>query len=97
MSGNLPVAAACPYWHHLQQQPAAEATDPEFQDRLNSESDELTAVVLLRLDGSRGLRAGFRNYLIVVSGSGLHRGGRVACQSGYYPSPPALDVILPPT
>ena len=35
------------YWHHLrQQQPAGEATDPEFQDQLISKLGELTAVVL---------------------------------------------------
>ncbi|MGY8663336.1 SDR family NAD(P)-dependent oxidoreductase [Bradyrhizobium sp. UFLA05-109] len=35
------------YWHHLQQeQPAREATDPEFQDRLISKLGELTGVAL---------------------------------------------------
>ena len=35
------------YWHHLrQEQPAAEATDPEFQDRLIAELGELTGVAL---------------------------------------------------
>jgi hypothetical protein len=35
------------YWHHLrQQQPAGEATDPEFQDRLISQLGELTGVAL---------------------------------------------------
>ncbi|MGV7216292.1 SDR family NAD(P)-dependent oxidoreductase [Bradyrhizobium sp. UFLA05-112] len=35
------------YWHHLrQEQPAGEATDPEFQDRLVSKLGELTGVVL---------------------------------------------------
>jgi len=37
------------YWHHLrQQQPAAEAADPEFQDRLVAELGELTGVALPR-------------------------------------------------
>lgn len=37
------------YWHHLrQQQPAAEAADPEFQDRLIAELAELTGVALPR-------------------------------------------------
>jgi NAD(P)-dependent dehydrogenase (short-subunit alcohol dehydrogenase family) len=35
------------YWHHLQQeQPAREASDPEFQDRLIAKLHELTGVVL---------------------------------------------------
>ena len=35
------------YWHHLrQQQPAAEAADPKFQDRLIAKLGELTGVVL---------------------------------------------------
>jgi NAD(P)-dependent dehydrogenase (short-subunit alcohol dehydrogenase family) len=35
------------YWHHLrQEQPASEAADPEFQDRLIAKLEELTAVTL---------------------------------------------------
>jgi NAD(P)-dependent dehydrogenase (short-subunit alcohol dehydrogenase family) len=35
------------YWHHLaQEQPAREATDPEFQDRLIAKLGELTGVAL---------------------------------------------------
>ena len=35
------------YWHHLrQQQPASEATDPEFQDHLIAKLSELTGVAL---------------------------------------------------
>jgi hypothetical protein len=37
------------YWHHLrQEQPAAEAADPEFQDQLIAKSGELTGVALPR-------------------------------------------------
>jgi hypothetical protein len=35
------------YWHHLrQQQPANEAADPKFQDRLIAGLEELTGVTL---------------------------------------------------
>ena len=35
------------YWHHLrQQQPANEAADPKFQDRLIARLEELTGVTL---------------------------------------------------
>jgi NAD(P)-dependent dehydrogenase (short-subunit alcohol dehydrogenase family) len=35
------------YWHHLrQQQPASEAADPKFQDRLIARLEELTGVTL---------------------------------------------------
>jgi hypothetical protein len=35
------------YWHHLrQEQPASEATDPEFQDELVNTLGELTGVAL---------------------------------------------------
>ena len=35
------------YWHHLrQQQPANEAADPNFQDRLIARLEELTGVTL---------------------------------------------------
>jgi hypothetical protein len=35
------------YWHHMrQQQPASEATDPEFQDQLLARLAELTGVAL---------------------------------------------------
>lgn len=35
------------YWHHLrQEQPAKEATDPEFQDQLIAKLSELTGAAL---------------------------------------------------
>lgn len=49
VSKELAAMVSGRYWHHLrQQQPTAEAADPEFQDRLIAKLGELTGVALPR-------------------------------------------------
>jgi NAD(P)-dependent dehydrogenase (short-subunit alcohol dehydrogenase family) len=56
-ASNEPAAIVSGYyWHHLrQEQPASEATDPEFQDQLIAKLGELTGVALRsRKSATRG-------------------------------------------
>ena len=47
VSDELAAMVSGRYWHHLrQEQPASEAADPEFQDRLIAELGEMTGVAL---------------------------------------------------
>lgn len=47
VSDELAAMVSGHYWHHLrQEQPAGEAVNPEFQDRLIAKLSELTDVEL---------------------------------------------------